>query len=782
MNANSSLDWCCASCLSTLRSVFSVILVSRVFSIALIGAIHFCSVQNSNATSATWSGAVSGEWNNGNNWQEMSFPNGLLETATFGDSAQPAVFISSPITLLGLTFDPGMTSYTIDVGSTGLTFSGAIPGLGGIHNDSGVAQNFVVSAAENHTGAIIFTNDAAAGDSSNTIFTLNGGGFAAVPAGTVNFLHQTSAGHATFNVSGIGNGGNMNFIDDATADHGNFTVNRNGTVRFVDSATAANGTFTVNGTTGPGTGNPGSVVFTADGSPNGGVSTPGDAIFTNNGGAVGNSLGGTVVIFYTAENATFINNGGTASNAGGGLTRFFGDGTGGQGTFINNGGGIVGALGGTTQFEATSSAGNGIFTNGGGAGTRGSTRFLDNATAGNGTFNNNDRGETVFNNNSTAGNGIFINNSGPIGGQTVFNNTSSAAIATYINQGGTVSGDVSGRTTLQNLSTANSATFTSNGASVAGASGGLTAIIGASNAGNSTLIANAGTNGGGGGEIRIFGDASGGTSIVQLHGNGSLDITARSNPVVPIGSLEGDGNVFLGSFNLSVGTNNATTTFSGVIQDGGLIGGTGGSLTKVGAGTLTLAGANTYTGATTVNGGSLIITGSIASAVTLNGGTLGGSGMIGGITVNGGGTLSPGDSPGILNVSGNLTLTMGSTYLVDLNGTAVGTGYDQTHVTGTVDLGDATLSVSLGFTPGPGVSFAIIDNDGKGAVIGTFNGLAEGAAFTAGGQTFAISYLGGDGNDVVVTALIPEPETWVLVGVGAAVIGYLCRRRRTSRS
>ena len=58
---------------------------------------------------------------------------------------------------------------------------------------------------------------------------------------------------------------------------------------------------------------------------------------------------------------------------------------------------------------------------------------------------------------------------------------------------------------------------------------------------------------------------------------------------------------------------------------GGFSDGAGGSLTKVGTGTLTLTGANTYTGATTVNAGSLILNGPVASAQTFvnPGGTLG---------------------------------------------------------------------------------------------------------------------------------------------------------------
>jgi hypothetical protein len=43
-----------------------------------------------------------------------------------------------------------------------------------------------------------------------------------------------------------------------------------------------------------------------------------------------------------------------------------------------------------------------------------------------------------------------------------------------------------------------------------------------------------------------------------------------------------------------VGSNNLSKTLSGVIQDGGFNGGTGGSLTKIGTGTLSLTNSNTY--------------------------------------------------------------------------------------------------------------------------------------------------------------------------------------------
>ena len=68
------------------------------------------------------------------------------------------------------------------------------------------------------------------------------------------------------------------------------------------------------------------------------------------------------------------------------------------------------------------------------------------------------------------------------------------------------------------------------------------------------------------------------------------------------------------------GGNDLSTTVSGVIADGGGGGGTGGSLIKTGAGTLTLTGINTYTGATTIDAGTLVLSGSgdIASSSSVN--------------------------------------------------------------------------------------------------------------------------------------------------------------------
>jgi Ca2+-binding RTX toxin-like protein len=85
-----------------------------------------------------------------------------------------------------------------------------------------------------------------------------------------------------------------------------------------------------------------------------------------------------------------------------------------------------------------------------------------------------------------------------------------------------------------------------------------------------------------------------------------------------------------------------------------------------------------------------------------------------------------------------------------------------------VALGGAILDLSLlaGFVPAVGTAFTIVDNDGSDAVSGTFAGLAEGAILDAGSVLFSISYEGGDGNDVVLTATAPPPPP-----VGVTIIG-----------
>src|SRR5947207_2256102 len=206
-----------------------------------------------------------------------------------------------------------------------------------------------------------------------------------------------------------------------------------------------------------------------------------------------------------------------------------------------------------------------------------------------------------------------------------------------------------------NSATAGASTlFTNNGGTVSGATGGSTIFHDSSTAASATLIANGGTGGAEGGHIFFDENSTGGTSRVELFGNGSLDISAHAAPGVPIGSIEGDGDAFLGGNNLTIGSNRLSTTYSGVIE------GTGGSLTKIGSGTLILTGANTYSGDTNVMGGVLQVDGSITSNTFVSfprHSTLAGTGTIFGNVDNINAIVSPGGAgmPGTLTIAHNFS-------------------------------------------------------------------------------------------------------------------------------
>jgi autotransporter-associated beta strand protein len=301
-----------------------------------------------------------------------------------------------------------------------------------------------------------------------------------------------------------------------------------------------------------------------------------------------------------------------------------------------------------------------------------------------------------------------------IGGVTSFIR-SSAGDGTFINMGASIV-EFAGETDVRNGSTVADGTFIINGGSVAGAGGGKTAFSGFANAEAATLIANGGTGGGEGGQIVFANLSKGGTARIELFGNGTLDISTHLQPRigVTVGSIEGDGIVFLGAGNLGIGSNNLNTTFSGVIQDDGL----GGSLTKVGSGTLILSGTNTYTGNTNVRGGVLEVDGSIMSNTFVNrGATLAGIGTING-NVSNNGMVSPGSAgaPGVLTVVHNYTQAQYATLMIQIAGASAGQ-VSLLDVLGTANLSGQLDPVLLnGFVPTIGETFTFLN---YGAVNGT---------------------------------------------------------------
>jgi hypothetical protein len=187
----------------------------------------------------------------------------------------------------------------------------------------------------------------------------------------------------------------------------------------------------------------------------------------------------------------------------------------------------------------------------------------------------------------------------------------------------------------------------------------------------------------------------------------------------------------------------------------------------------------------------LNITGSVLGAVTVNSGILAGdgasptTGAIGGLTDLLGGNVAPNlGGPGRMLLNGGVNFG-GAGFDLNLNGMTAGTGYDQLNVTGPVTLASNTpLTISLGFQPAVGSLFNIVLNDAVDAIGGiglfSYNGtpLAEGDHFLVSPMhEFSISYAGGDGNDAVLSYVVPEPgsATLLLGGLGSML---MVRRRR----
>lgn len=482
--------------------------------------------------------------------------------------------------------------------------------------------------------------------------------------------------------------------------------------------------------------------------------------------AISASSGKNVVF---AGNIDSSNTGGlTFSNGGTGTLALSGSNTYTGGTTLN------GASSGSTLFFNNSSAiGSGTFTiSATNAGTIGTTAASDvtlttnNAQAWNGNFNY----SAASTHNLNLGTGAVTLGGGTrtvtVNNRTTGNVIQTLTVGGAIGDGGSGFGltkagastlELTGASTYSGATTVNSGTLSVSSL----ANGGSNSGIGASSNAATNLVLNGGTLqylGSGDSTDRLF---SVGTSGGTLDASGTAAVNFTNT-----GALAFNGQTGTRTFTLT-GTNTGTNTLAAAIGDNG--GAT--NLTKNGAGTWVLSGANTYTGATTVDGGSLKVSGSINGTTSLavnNGGSflLGAADAVNNsATVTlGGGTLA---TAGFSDTVGALTLTANST--IDFGTSAISNAFQ---------FGASTVAWSSGTTLTitnwtTGVDHLFFGTDSTGLSLANINAIRfenpegfapgiYGAQISSSGEVFAV---------------VPEPSTLTMaLGFVGLIVGMRHRR------
>lgn len=185
---------------------------------------------------------------------------------------------------------------------------------------------------------------------------------------------------------------------------------------------------------------------------------------------------------------------------------------------------------------------------------------------------------------------------------------------------------------------------------------------------------------------------------------------------------------------LTLGSNNATSTFAGVIQDSGA--GSVVNVAKIGTGTLTLSGVNSYVGTTTVSGG-VLSTASIQNNGTDSGLGAGTSIVLGGGVLQYTGASTTTNRNFTINAGINkLDVTTAATNLT-LTGLLTGTGRLTKVGPGTLTLDNAGTS-TLGGLDAAGGNLVLAGNSvvvlTSTARIGVSPGSLDAAAVTIGTQ------------------------------------------------
>ncbi len=227
------------------------------------------------------------------------------------------------------------------------------------------------------------------------------------------------------------------------------------------------------------------------------------------------------------------------------------------------------------------------------------------------------------------------------------------------------------------------------------------------------------------------------SSDVFVAAGATLDISAYSGETAH--AFSGAGTIALGSTSMEMFAASGAYVFSGLVKDGGLNGGTGGSMIKDGNSALTLSGANTYTGGTTLNAGTLVAGNANAfgtGPLNVTGGTLETTGTQAGS----GSTIGIHASSYTQSASGILALLATSS-----------TNYDA------IDLGSgaATLNGELnlifsGFTPAAGQVYTVVQTTATELSSDNFNNIL---LTGAGSLVATANFVSGTGEEITLTSV-----------------------------
>ena len=273
-----------------------------------------------------------------------------------------------------------------------------------------------------------------------------------------------------------------------------------------------------------------------------------------------------------------------------------------------------------------------------------------------------------------------------------------------------------------------------------------------------------------GGEYAVSG-------TMQFGASGTVLATNAANI-----SLSGAGAQMIdfGNNNMLLGFNNNATGGVFSVNSGAVLTTTAGNFTN--SGTFTVGSGSTFTvggssfnytqgaGTTTVDG---TLTSSTLGTVAVNGGSLFGTGTVSDNVVDSG-VLSPGDSiakAGRLTVADTYSQTSTGALDIAIGGTTAGVKYDQLKVSQSASLG-GTLNITLtsGFTPAIGQTFAIVNAQSLSGTFATVNGLSINSS-----EHFTISYNGTSAVLKVVSGPLALPASTVTLARFGAGDGHYIR-------